>query len=886
MATIRDLLIGVGYDLDQKSVKAVEGSINSIKSFATKALGLIGIGFSLVSLKNISEEFNSINDKIRDSTRGMGEQSDIQQAILKYANDARQSYADMADTVGKLARNTETFSGVEDAANFASLMYKNFMATGKSASESNALVKQMTTSLSKGVADTRVMNALFKESPDTMLMMANSLGVSIDALKEMMSKGQISAKAMKDIFEKNAGSIEDRFGELDFSISDAMQSIRDDWGLFVDEMNSSLGITKTIAKYMVIGFGKVMDALKKVQDWVLRVSNKLGGMKNMLKLVAIVGGTIFAALNAKKILAFLGSVKKLLTFTTLKIMAVVAAVVLLALLVEDFMAFLRGDNSLIGEMFKKFGINAEEAREKVLAAFKNIKTKAIQIWNDIKTNLDRIWTWLKTKATQVFGSITEWLAKNWPLLEETVTSVWKAISSTLGTIWDTLSEIFTTVFGMFKKDTDDAGESAGGFGDVITTMLEKIRDFSNWISENQGLIRMFAVELEAIVAVVLGIVAAFKIYNIVTGIVGIVTKAAASPIFLVIAALVALTVIIYLIIKNWYKIKEVFLTVWESIRDKFSKIAQWIMDKVIQPIVDSFSGLRETLSGIVASIVEKIKGFFTNAIDWVKEKWDTFKEFFFGLWEEVKNYVSGVVESIKEFFAGVIDWVKENWESIVAFVINPFVGIFKYFYDNFEGFRNFIDGVWDKIKTGFQEVVDFFKGAIDSIVTFFQPLLDIIGKIADFLGTGIGNLKEKGKEILDKINPFSKKDKPKPGSPQPGSYPAFGSGTNRTPETFIAGDGGPELITGAKGRTVFTALETGNIFQTLKDIVSLGARPSAAMVNGMASSVENKSIIQNVEINNKFEGERAGQKKSAEAMDKAADDTIGQLSRALTFARG
>ncbi len=46
----------------------------------------------------------------------------------------------------------------------------------------------------------------------------------------------------------------------------------------------------------------------------------------------------------------------------------------------------------------------------------------------------------------------------------------------------------------------------------------------------------------------------------------------------------------------------------------------------------------------------------------------------------------------------------------------------------------------------------------------------------------------------------------------------FATGSEYTPDTFIAGEKGAELITGSKGRKVFTALETGNIFSNIGKI--------------------------------------------------------------------
>lgn len=50
--------------------------------------------------------------------------------------------------------------------------------------------------------------------------------------------------------------------------------------------------------------------------------------------------------------------------------------------------------------------------------------------------------------------------------------------------------------------------------------------------------------------------------------------------------------------------------------------------------------------------------------------------------------------------------------------------------------------------------------------------------------------------------------------------PQFATGTDSTPDTFIAGEQGAELITNAKNRSVFTAAQTGSIFRNLADTVN------------------------------------------------------------------
>ena len=60
--------------------------------------------------------------------------------------------------------------------------------------------------------------------------------------------------------------------------------------------------------------------------------------------------------------------------------------------------------------------------------------------------------------------------------------------------------------------------------------------------------------------------------------------------------------------------------------------------------------------------------------------------------------------------------------------------------------------------------------------------------------------------------------------------------------------------------------------------------PSTAAV-ATGSTQSSRTVTQNIEINNQFHGDRAGQQKSSEAMDKATSDSTEELARALQYAR-
>ena len=63
-------------------------------------------------------------------------------------------------------------------------------------------------------------------------------------------------------------------------------------------------------------------------------------------------------------------------------------------------------------------------------------------------------------------------------------------------------------------------------------------------------------------------------------------------------------------------------------------------------------------------------------------------------------------------------------------------------------------------------------------------------------------------------------------------------------------------------------------------------KPDTVSKVGGGNSSSTYNITQNVNIDNQFNGDRAGQEKSSEAMEKATDDSTSEMARALQFARG
>lgn len=474
--TLRDIAIAMGFKIDESSMKEVEGRIEGIKGFAMKALGAIGIGFSLTQMNALAEEFNSINDQIKNATAGLGEQKDIQQKIMQSANDTKMSYADTAKTVGALVQeNKELFSSVDEAIAFNDALTKTFKAAGKSNEEIASLMEAVNKSFAKGKVDTETLNQLMERSPEAVRYLNEQLGSTTDQLEQMATDGKISLADLKGAFISHTDEIDAAFNGLDYSISDGILYIRNKWGYWLDDINASTGLTKTLAKHMTRAFDTAMKGLDRVRDIAVKVTEKFGGMENVLRFLGIAAATAIAAFKGKKILSFLKTFAGLLNVANLKAMAIIAVILAIALIVEDFINFMQGNDSVIGDTLGKMGYDVDEVRDRIITA-----------WNKVKGFLLQVWLSISQAAKAITDKLKEFWEKNGEEIMARLTSIWNSLRIALQAVWNMLSEAAITIFTALQTFWDQWGEQITAAFSAIFSAVGEI--FMAFLQVIQGVI--------------------------------------------------------------------------------------------------------------------------------------------------------------------------------------------------------------------------------------------------------------------------------------------------------------------------------------------------------------------------------------------------------------
>ena len=458
------------------SAEKVKSTYQQIVGTMGKIAGMLGLGFSLVQLKQISEEFNGINDRIRDATRGMGEQSAIQQQILQAANASRTSYGDTAKFVGNLVQeNKELFGSVEEAANYAQLTSKLFKAAGKSNEETAALQEAINKSFAKGKVDSETISQLLENAPEAVKLLEKELGVGKERFEEMASQGQISLSALKNAIVNNADTINASFNELDMNLSDALLNIRNQWGLWVDKVNSQYGLTKKLSAFLVNFFSKLLGWLDKAVAFINKIADKVGDMENLLKLVAMAAGSIWLALNAGKILSFFKSLSGLLSIANLKTLALVAVIMLVALAIDDLIHFMKGDESVIGDFFEEMGIDADAVRETIGGVISFLGSLISTIADLLGKGLEKLgefFAWSTEKVQQAgekvgktIRSVMDWFGNLKEKAKDLIDTIANSpLGKLIGGVGNAIGKGWDYVTGLFSKDPEPVtvANSTGG----------------------------------------------------------------------------------------------------------------------------------------------------------------------------------------------------------------------------------------------------------------------------------------------------------------------------------------------------------------------------------------------------------------------------------------
>lgn len=223
-------------------------------------------------------------------------------------------------------------------------------------------------------------------------------------------------------------------------------------------------------------------------------------------------------------------------------------------------------------------------------------------------------------------------------------------------------------------------------------------------------------------------------------------------------------------------ISEVITFIQTYVLPIVSEVFNFIVQQVLPFIVQGIQQLGSIITTVLQAVLPVVQTVFTTI-------WNIIQP----ILQQVLTTVQAVLPAVLSIFqnvfntiGGIISAVQQVLSGIIQFITGVFSGNWS---QAWEGIKSIFSGVWDGILSICKGVINGITGAVNVVIRGLNSL-----KVPDWV-PGIGG---KGINIPE--------------------IPQLAKGSKSTPDTFIAGEAGPELITNAPGRTVYTAQQTKDIF--------------------------------------------------------------------------
>lgn len=368
--------------------------------------------------------------------------------------------------------------------------------------------------------------------------------------------------------------------------------------------------------------------------------------------------------------------------------------------------------------------------EDALPVFLDVLSSGLDVLNSALDALKPLWDWawdnflepvaewtggmivdiLKDLAAALEG-ISTWISNNQGPFDAIVVTIlafaaaWKAVElaefiTNAGGVIGIIKSLTTTLYACTIAKVADKAETLAicalyakdfiiGIGQTIAKLASSA---AAWVADTAAKVANTAATAAHTAATWLATAA--------TTAFGVAMSILTSPITLVIAALAALGLGIYELVKHWDTVKEAAGICWDWIVDKWQSAGEW------------FSGIWESITSA-----------FSKFDDWLQNIFNMdFSKSFGSLGDIMNAYVANVKNifgDIKNIFGGLIDFItgifSGDWKKAWNGIIDTFSGIFSLLSDVAKAPLNLVIGFINGLITGVQSGINAIVRSVNKL---------------------------------------------------------------------------------------------------------------------------------------------------------------------------
>lgn len=254
---------------------------NFLAEAATRAFDALGGGAS--KLIQVSDEIAGIDARLRLVSGSAEQAASMNNLIWASAQRSRGAYDEMAKSVAAVAMTAkEAFPDPKQVVPFMEGIQKLFAIGGTGKQQQGDALLQLTQALGSGRLQGDEFRSIAEAAPLIEQMVAKEMGVTQGALKDLSSKGLITADILRDAILHNMDEINEQFAQMPMKWSDVMTQMKN---VALASFKPLLQIISDIAN---------SDAMKSITAGITSALPVIGAVAaTIVNVVAQVGGVIW-----------------------------------------------------------------------------------------------------------------------------------------------------------------------------------------------------------------------------------------------------------------------------------------------------------------------------------------------------------------------------------------------------------------------------------------------------------------------------------------------------------------------------------------------------------------------------------------------------------------
>lgn len=238
-----------------KTKRGIDSISKSLGDMQASLGSLAGIGITFAKLQQgvtvaaqMADAYTNLSSKIRNVTSSETELAGVRQQLFAVSQATRSSFESTAELYTRMARATADLGlGQQQLIGITQTINQAFVASGASAAEASAAIVQLSQGLAAGALRGDEFNSVSEQAPILMELLSQSLGKTRGELRAMAEQGQLTADVIVTALGEGAASVAAQFGNMQTTISGALQQLQNAALMWVGSANESTGASTAIA---------------------------------------------------------------------------------------------------------------------------------------------------------------------------------------------------------------------------------------------------------------------------------------------------------------------------------------------------------------------------------------------------------------------------------------------------------------------------------------------------------------------------------------------------------------------------------------------------------------------------------------------------------------